>query len=629
MKHGLIKVATATPEVRVADVDFNTEKTLELMKEADHLGVRLVVFPELGLTAYTCGDLFFQSALIEKAKTALCSLAKETESLSLLAVVGLPLAVDDKLCNVAAFLHKGKILGFATKTHLPNHNEFFEARYFASLSKNTSVTLCGQEIPVGPKLLFCSSAMDEFRVAAEICEDLWSPASPGAHLAQSGATILVNPSASNEVVGKGTIRKTLLSAQSSRAAAGYLYANAGQGESTTDLVFSGHSMIYEDGELLAESKPFTEGLLCTEIDLERITQKRRRFSTFRHTEDRDYLRVFFQDTPWDTQLSRKIPQNPFVPETPEAQAVAFDEILAIQSHGLKKRLSHIGTKTVTIGISGGLDSTLALLVVAKTFDLLNLPRNGIVAVTMPCFGTSDRTYQNAIKLVEGLGATLREINIKTAVTQHLTDIGADLTDRDVTYENAQARERTQVLMDVANKTGGIVIGTGDLSELALGFATYNGDHMSMYGVNASVPKTLMRHLVRHLADTEMVSLKETLYDILNTPVSPELLPPEESGEIAQQTESIVGPYELHDFFLYYMIQWGFSREKILFLAEHAFRGIYSLDVIEQWLNIFLRRFFQSQFKRSCLPDGPKATTVSLSPRGDWKMPSDACDNYLK
>ncbi len=629
MKHGLVKVATATPEVRVADVDFNTEKTLEMMKEADGLGVRLVVFPELGLTAYTCGDLFFQSALIEKAKKALCRLAKETETLSLLTVVGLPLAVDDKLCNVAAFLHKGKILGFATKTHLPNHNEFFEARYFTSLSKNTSVTLCGQEIPVGPKLLFCSKTMDEFRIAAEICEDLWSPASPGAHLAQSGATLLVNLSASNAVAGKGAIRKNLISAQSSRAAAGYLYANAGQGESTTDLVFSGHSMIYEDGELLAESKPFSHGLLCTEIDLERITQKRRRFSTFRHTEDTDYLRIFFEDTPWETQLSRKILQNPFVPETAEAQVLAFDEILSIQAHGLKKRLSHIGTKTVTIGISGGLDSTLALLVVAKAFDLLNLPRTGIIAVTMPCFGTSDRTYQNALKLVESLGASLREINIKNAVTQHLTDIGADLADHDVTYENAQARERTQVLMDIANKTGGIVIGTGDLSELALGFATYNGDHMSMYGINASVPKTLMRHLVRHLADTEMIDLKETLYDILDTPVSPELLPPEEGGEIAQQTESIVGPYELHDFFLYYMIQWGFSRKKILFLAEHAFRDVYSTEVIEGWLDTFLRRFFQSQFKRSCLPDGPKATTVSLSPRGDWKMPSDAYGNYLK
>ncbi len=627
MKHGFIKVATATPEVRVADVDFNEKKTLELMQEADRLGVRLAVFPELGLTAYTCGDLFFQSALISKAQAALCRLAKETAKLSLLAVVGLPLAVDDKLCNVAAFLHSGKILGFATKTHLPNHNEFFEARYFTSLSKNTSVTLCGQEIPVGPKLLFCSAAMEEFRVAAEICEDLWSPASPGAHLAQSGATILVNLSASNEVAGKGTIRKTLLSAQSSRAAAGYLYANAGKGESSTDLVFSGHSMIYEDGELLAESKPFTEGLLCTEIDLERITQKRHRFSTFRHTEDTDYQRIVFHDTPWEASLTRTIPQNPFVPDDAAERATILQEILEIQSHGLQKRLSHIGTKTVTIGISGGLDSTLALLVTAKAFDGLGLPRNQIMAITMPCFGTSDRTYQNAKLLTEGLGATLQEINIKAAVTQHLTDIGASLDDHDVTFENAQARERTQVLMDLANKTGGIVIGTGDLSELALGFATYNGDHMSMYGVNTSVPKTLMRHLVKHLADTEMSDLQETLYDILDTPVSPELLPPEEDGAIAQQTESIVGPYELHDFFLYYMIQWGFSKEKIFYLAKHAFAESYSAEEIEQWLSVFLRRFFQSQFKRSCLPDGPKATTVSLSPRGDFRMPSDAYGSY--
>ncbi len=627
MKYGFIKVATATPEVRVADVAFNETKTLEMMQEADRLGVRLVVFPELGLTAYTCGDLFFQGGLICKAREALCRLARETANLSLLAVVGLPLAVDDKLCNVAAFLHRGKILGFATKTHLPNHNEFFEARYFTSLSKNTSVNLCGQEIPVGPKLLFCSRTMEEFRIAAEICEDLWSPASPGAHLAQSGATILVNLSASNEVVGKGKIRKNLLSAQSARAAAGYLYANAGKGESTTDLVFSGHSMIYEDGELLAESKPYTEGLLCTELDLERITQKRRRFSTFRHTEDTDYLRIFFEDTPWETALTRTIPQNPFVPDTPEEQNTAFREILEIQSHGLQKRLSHIGATTVTIGISGGLDSTLALLVTAKAFDSLGLPRKNILAVTMPCFGTSDRTYQNAKTLVDGLGATLQEINIKAAVTQHLADIGANLGTHDVTFENAQARERTQILMDIANKTGGIVIGTGDLSELALGFATYNGDHMSMYGVNASVPKTLMRHLVKHLADTEMSGFKETLYDILDTPVSPELLPPEENGAIAQQTESIVGPYELHDFFLYYMIQWGFSKEKILHLAKHAFCGTYSAETIEQWLTIFLRRFFQSQFKRSCLPDGPKATTVSLSPRGDWRMPSDAHGSF--
>ncbi|MBO5363836.1 MAG: NAD(+) synthase, partial [Clostridia bacterium] len=527
----------------------------------------------------------------------------------------------------AAFLHGGKILGFATKTHLPNHSEFFEARYFTSLTKNTSVTLLGEEIPVGPKLLFCSDTMEEFRIAAEICEDLWSPASPGAHLAQSGATVLVNLSASNEVVGKGKIRKSLLSAQSSRAAAGYLYANAGKGESTTDLVFSGHSMIYEDGELLAESKPYTEGLLCTEIDLERITQKRRRFSTFRHTEDTDYLRIFFHDTPWETVLTRTIPQNPFVPDDPQERNTACRELLEIQSHGLQKRLSHIGAKTVTIGISGGLDSTLALLVTAMAFDSLGLSRSGIVAVTMPCFGTSNRTYQNANALAKGLGATLQEINIKASVTQHLADIGADINTHDVTYENAQARERTQVLMDVANKTGGIVIGTGDLSELALGFATYNGDHISMYGVNASIPKTLMRHLVRYLADAKMPELKETLYDILDTPVSPELLPPEESGAIAQQTESIVGPYELHDFFLYYMIQWGFSKAKILHLAKHAFRGTYSAEEIEKWLNIFLRRFFQSQFKRSCLPDGPKATTVSLSPRGDWKMPSDAYGSF--
>ncbi len=623
MRYGFIKVAAATPQVQVADVAFNQQKTLEMMQEAERRGVRLVVFPELGLTAYTCGDLFFQTALLDQAKAAVCRLAKATAEMELLAVVGLPLAIGDKIYNAAAFLQGGRILGFATKMHLPNYSEFYEMRHFAVLHENTEILIEGDTVPVGPKLLFCAKFMEEFRVAAEICEDLWAPVPPGIQHAQNGATVLVNLSASNEVVGKNEYRKILLASQSSRGAAAYLYADAGPGESTTDLVFGGHNMIYENGILLAESKPFSEGLLCTEIDLGRIVQERRRLSTFRPAEDGGYRRIYFDGSLCQTVLKRKISSRPFIPEDPQTLEKRCQEIFAIQYHGLKKRLSHIGLNTVTIGISGGLDSTMALLVTAKAFDSLGLPRSGIVAVTMPCFGTTDRTYQNAKKLIAEIGATLREIDIKAAVTKHLADIGAEEGCHDVTYENAQARERTQVLMDIANQTGGIVVGTGDLSELALGFATYNGDHMSMYGVNASVPKTLLRHLVGYIAKTEMTTLQETLQDILNTPVSPELLPPEEDGEIAQKTEEIVGPYELHDFFLYYMVRWGFSKEKIFYLARCAFEGTYPDEMIEKWLTVFMQRFFRSQFKRSCMPDGPKVGHVSLSPRGDWRMASDA------
>lgn len=629
MRHGFIKVATATPKVRVADVAFNTEKTIAMLHEAAQHGARLAVFPELGLTAYTCSDLFFQTALIRQAQEAVCRIAGETEKLDILAVVGLPLAVGDKLYNAAAFLQGGKILGFVTKTYLPNYNEFYEMRHFSVLRENTEVTIDGERIPVGPKLIFCSEYMENFRVAAEICEDLWAPVPPGIGHALGGATVLVNLSASNEIIGKGDYRKVLLESQSSREVCAYLYADAGSGESTTDLVFGGHSMIYENGTLLAEAKAFDEKILYADIDVERIVQERRRLSTFRPEEAQGYRKIFFGGERHNTKLERTFEPHPFVPADAGKLSQRCEEIVSIQYHGLKKRLEHIGLKTVTIGISGGLDSTLALLVTAKAFDSLGLSRSGIVAVTMPCFGTTDRTYNNAKALIACLGAQLREVNIKAAVRQHLSDIGADENVHDVTYENAQARERTQVLMDIANKTGGIVIGTGDLSELALGFATYNGDHMSMYAVNASVPKTLVRHLVKYVADTGDEKLKATLYDILDTPVSPELLPPEKDGTIAQQTEEIVGPYELHDFFLYYMMRWGFSKDKILRLAQLAFAGVYDQETIDHWLNIFMRRFFQSQFKRSCMPDGPKVGSVALSPRGDWRMPSDAVDAIAK
>lgn len=629
MNYGFVKVATAAPEVRVADVTFNTQKTIAAMHAAAEHGARLIVFPELGLTAYTCSDLFFQSALIQKAKDAVQQIAGETETLDILAVVGLPLAVGDKLYNAAAFLQGGRILGFATKKYLPNYSEFYEMRHFSVLEENTTVRIGGETVPVGPRLIFCSEYMEDFKVAAEICEDLWAPEPPGVSHALCGATVLVNLSASNEIIGKSDYRRTLLRSQSSRAVCAYLYADAGQGESTTDLVFSGHSMIYENGTLLGETKPFCEQILYADIDVARVVQERRRLSTFRPKEDDGYLKIPFGGKHSKTVLERRFDPHPFVPSEEEGRRNRCEEIFAIQYHGLKKRLMHIGLKTVTIGISGGLDSTLALLVAARAFDSLNLPRSGIVAVTMPCFGTTDRTYQNAKNLILGLGATLREINIKAAVRQHLSDIGADERVHDVTYENAQARERTQVLMDIANQTGGIVVGTGDLSELALGFATYNGDHMSMYGVNASVPKTLVRHLVRCVADGSEGGLKATLYDILDTPVSPELLPPEEDGAIAQKTEEIVGPYELHDFFLYYMLRWGFSKDKILHLAKNAFSGCYDTPTIQKWLDIFMRRFFKSQFKRSCMPDGPKVGSVALSPRGDLRMPSDAAEDMIQ
>lgn len=626
MKHGWMKVAAITPKIRVADVPYNTQNTAAAIKDAEKRGVKLAVFPELGLTGYTCGDLFFQQSLIRQAEEAVLSLAKETAKTGVLSVVGFPLAVEDNLYNAAAFLKDGNILGIVTKSNLPNHGVFCEKRYFTAPQTNTTVMMGGQEIPVGPNLLFCAQDMPCLRIGAEICEDLFVPVPTGVQHALHGATVLVNPAASNQESGKSEQRRLLVKSQSARAVCAYLFANAGEGESTTDLVFGGHNLIYENGTMLAETEPFGDGFACADIDLDLLVQERRWLNGF-GAESNEYKKIPFSIGVCETKLERRFPMLAFVPEEEQERNQRCGEVFAIQYHGLMKRISHIGLKTVTIGISGGLDSALALLVTVAAFDALGLSREGIIAVTMPCFGTSERTYRNAKKMIQALGVTFREINIRDAVTEHLKDIGADINDRDVTYENAQARERTQVLMDVANKTGGIVIGTGDLSELALGFATYNGDHMSMYGVNASVPKTLMRYLIKFVADQSEEELKRVLYDVLDTPVSPELLPPAEDGSIAQQTEEIVGSYELHDFFLYHLVRWGFCREKIQRMAERAFAGVYDSKTIDRWLGIFLRRFTQSQFKRSCLPDGPKVGRVGLSPRGDFRMPSDTSGTF--
>ena len=622
MINGFIKVAAATPEVRVADVEFNADKIIRCITKAENEGARLIVLPELAVTAYTCGDLFLQSELIRRAENALIGIVNATKDLDILCVAGLPVSDNGKLYNCAAFFKDGNILGFVTKTNIPNYSEFYEMRHFNTMAANSTVYFGGMKIPIGPKLIFVAKEMPEFAVAADICEDLWASNPPSNSHTENGATIIVNLSASDEVIGKSSWRRKLVEVQSAKTESVYIYADAGEGESSTDMTFSGHNMIYEAGTFLAESKIFSESIIYADVDVERCIQERRRVTTFKNSDKNDYQIIYFNTAFEKTNIRRKFDRCPFVPENDDNLRERCEEIFAIQYHGLKKRLKHIGIKTVTIGISGGLDSTLALLVTAKAFDDLGLPKSGIIAVTMPCFGTTDRTYNNAVSMIKSIGATFKEVNIKAAVTQHMSDIGADINVHDVTYENAQARERTQVLMDIANKSGGIVIGTGDLSELALGFATYNGDHMSMYGVNASVPKTLVRYLVKYIADTSSDELKNTLYDVLDTPVSPELLPPED-GQIVQQTEEIVGPYELHDFFLYNMVRWGFSKDKVYRMAKLAFVGVYDKETIKKWLDIFVRRFYNSQFKRSCIPDGVKVGSVSLSPRGDWRMPSDA------
>jgi len=625
MKDGFLKVAAATPDIRVADVAYNTERICGLIDEAVKAGAKIIVFPELCVTGYTCGDLFTQDVLLADARLAVHRLAEHTKEKDALVFVGVPLVVEGELYNVAAALNKGKILGLTTKTFLPNYGEFYEMRQFCpGPDRAREIRFDNEILPFGSRLLFTASSMEALTVSAEICEDVWSAVPPSIEAAREGAVIIANCSASDETIGKAAYRRSLIEGQSARLICGYIYANAGEGESTTDLVFGGHNLIAENGTILKESGRFENGVIYSEIDFRRLLSERRKNTTFQAAKEPQLKRIPFDILVEETSLTRPVSSRPFVPADGKERAKRCEEILMIQAMGLKKRLSHARVKSAVVGISGGLDSTLALLVSAKAFDMLGLDRSRITAVTMPCFGTTDRTYRNACKMSVKLGARLREIPIGASVNQHFADIGHDPEDHSVTFENAQARERTQVLMDVANQAGGIVIGTGDMSELALGWATYNGDHMSMYGVNASVPKTLVRHLVHYYADTcKDGELKDVLYDVLDTPVSPELLPPKD-GEIAQKTEDLVGPYELHDFFLYYLLRFGYEPAKIYRLARYAFKGEYDDDTIYQWLETFLRRFFTQQFKRSCLPDGPKVGTVALSPRGDWRMPSDAC-----
>ncbi len=624
MKQGFVKVAAVTPKIRVADPQYNAEQIKERLAEAYDKGAKVIVFPELCLTGYTCCDLFLQELLLEEALQQLIGLAGFTRGHDALVFVGLPFEKDGKLYNVAAALQDGMILGMVPKMHIPVYAEFYEGRYFAAGEEAvTTVLIEDEEVPFGCNILFETDAVKGLSVACEICEDFWVPNPPATAHALAGATVIVNLSASNETVGKDIYREMLVKSSSARLLAGYVYVSAGEGESTQDLVFGGHNIIAENGVVLSQAKRFSCESVYADIDIHRLRAERRRMSTFGQKADKEYAVVAFSLKQEETTLERTFNCMPFVPSDKTEREKRCEEILSIQSYGLKKRLEHTGVKKAVIGVSGGLDSTLALLVTVRAFDMLKLPRENIVAVTMPCFGTTDRTYENACSMARTLGADLREVNIKRAVTVHFEDIGQDLDTHDVTYENGQARERTQVLMDIANKENGIVIGTGDMSELALGFATYNGDHMSMYGVNAGVPKTLVRHLVRFYTDTcEERELAEILLDVLDTPVSPELLPPVD-GVIAQRTEELVGPYELHDFFLYYMLRCGFEPAKVYRVAKLSFKGQYEDEVILKWLKMFYRRFFNQQFKRSCLPDGPKVGSVAVSPRGDLRMPSDA------
>ena len=627
MRDGFIKVGAATPKVRVADPAYNREQLVKAAREAAGRGVKLLVFPELSMTAYTCGDLFGQEILVRAAREELARFAAETEALDMLMFVGLPWAQDGKLYNVAAAVKGGRVLGLVPKLNLPNYGEFYEARNFEPGCEDvTDADWEGEKIPMGSRLLFVCREMPALQVAAEICEDLWVACPPSTEHAQAGATVIVNCSASDETTGKSAYRRELVGGQSARLVCGYIYANAGDGESSQDLVFGGHDIIAEDGRILAESPRFETGLWTADLDLGRLEGERRRMSTFRIRGRERYCPVEFSLKMEETRLERSFDPAPFVPHDAADRERRCEEILSIQAMGLKKRLEHTGCRDAVVGISGGLDSTLALLVTARAFDLLEIPRSRIHAITMPCFGTTDRTYQNACRMTEKLGASLAEVDIREAVTLHFRDIGHDMAVHDVTYENSQARERTQVLMDMANQVNGMVIGTGDMSELALGWATYNGDHMSMYGVNASVPKTLVRHLVRYYADTcGEEELRLVLLDVLDTPVSPELLPPED-GAISQKTEDLVGPYELHDFFLYHILRCGSRPSKIFRMALLAFEGQYDREVILKWLKVFYRRFFSQHFKRSCLPDGPKVGSVAVSPRGDLRMPSDAASS---
>ena len=625
MQDGFIKVASATPDIRVADIDFNVKNIIKIIDNQYQNGVKVIAFTELCITGYTCSDLFLQKILIDSALKGLFKIAKSTQNKEILAVVGLPVFCFGKLYNCAAVLFNGEILGFVPKTYLPNYSEFYEKRHFQPApDENKLLSINGQDYLFGKNIIFRNKKMHEFSIAIEICEDLWAPQPVSILHAIAGAQIIINISASNDFIGKETYRRDLIKGQSGRLMCGYIYANAGEGESTTDLIFGGQDFICENGSILAESEIFKNGVISSEIDVSKLAYLRRLTTTFPDEITDGYDIAEFETKISETKLTRKIDSYPFVPSDISERTDRCDSILTMQALGLKKRIVHAHSETVVIGISGGLDSSLALLVCVKAMDMLGRSHKDIVAVTMPCFGTTHRTKNNAEILCERLGVTLRIIDIANAVDVHFKDIGHDTQDHSVVYENSQARERTQILMDVANQTGGFVVGTGDLSELALGFATYNGDHMSMYAVNSGVPKTLIRHIVKYYADKSVdKALKKSLYDVLDTPVSPELLPPKD-GDISQVTEDIVGPYELHDFFLSCVLRWAYEPLKVYRFAKYAFNSKYDNQTILKWLKMFYRRFFAQQFKRSCLPDGPKVGSVSVSPRGDLRMPSDAC-----
>ena len=623
MKDGFISVACGTPKLRLADCHYNAEQTFTMMRQAEKAGAKVLVLPELGLTGYSCGDLFYQETLLRGAQEALSTVLEATRNLEVVTAVGLPVKVNNKLYNCAAVIQKGQILGLIPKTHLPNYGEFYEKRQFADApEENQSVTLLGKSVPFGNHLVFRCASMPDLVLGFEICEDMWAPCSPAVDLAAAGAIVVGNLSASNDLVGKDSYRRQLVTMQSAKLLCGYVYSSCGEGESTSDVVFGAHQMIAENGTMLAERR-FDGGLLVSEVDIQRLAYERRRTQMFDQAPA--VWEVPFALTVSPTKLTRYVAPMPFVPEDKSDRDERCREILLLASLGLKQRLEHTGAKTAVVGLSGGLDSTLAVLITGLAMKMLDRPMTDIIAVTMPCFGTTDRTKNNAVILAERMGATLKTVDISASVRSHFKDIGHDMEDHSVTFENGQARERTQVLMDIANKNGGLVIGTGDLSELALGWCTYNGDHMSMYAVNCTIPKTLVRHLVGYLARDNAEKdreLKDVLEDILDTPVSPELLPAVQ-GQISQKTEDLVGPYELHDFFLYYMLRWGFSPTKIYRLAVYALGKQYSREVILKWLKTFYRRFFSQQFKRNCVPDGPKIGSVAMSPRGDWRMPSDA------
>lgn len=625
-EHGFVRVGAIIPKLKVANISFNTNEIVKEIKKASELGISIVTTPELSITGYTCADLFHQDILIEESLEGLKKIQESTKTLNIISIIGMPIRTENQLFNTAVVLQKGKILGVIPKTYIPNYGEFYERRWFASSinCKKDTIVLNGEEVPLGTNLIFQDSENQDIRFAIEICEDLWAPNPPSIRHCLNGATIIFNLSASNEVIGKYQYRKNLVNGQSSKTISAYIYASSGANESTTDLVFGGHAMISEYGSILEENKrfDFDSNLIYSDIDIKKIINYRTRDISYMGVntkEDYRYINISVKDNIFS--LKRQYEQYPFVPTDDLKRDERCEEILTIQATGLAKRLLHTNIKKTVIGISGGLDSTLAFLVVIEAYKRLGISNDNIVAVTMPGFGTTDRTYQNACKLVKEYGATLKEISIKEACLVHMKDIGLDKSDRSIAYENSQARERTQILMDLANKEDGLVIGTGDLSELALGWCTYNGDHMSMYAVNSSIPKTLVRHLVEWIAKNNKNN--NTLYDILNTPISPELLPPDQYGNIVQETENTVGPYVLHDFFLYHFLRYGATPEKVYLLALHTFSNKFSKEEIKKWLIIFIQRFFNQQFKRSCLPDGPKVGTISLSPRGDLRMPSDA------